>query len=248
MAVRHDVEYNISCVIPAFNEAECIEGTVTRANEALLRHAADYEIIVVDDGSVDDTIDVLRSVRKTITRLTVISHETNLGYGAALRTGFLAARMPLIFYTDADNQFDPGEMSLLLPHTNTSHIVAGYRVKRSDPPPRLFFSRIYNSTVNRAFGTSFIDINCAFKIFRREIFHNIAIDSDGFFVDAEILVKATRLDMKITEVGVHHFPRTGGHSKVRYVDIADNLSSILKMKFNRPLKRHVPAENGGTRR
>lgn len=230
MSKKTESKYNVSCVMPAYNEQDNIEKAVNNAIGALERFASEYEIIVVDDGSTDNTFDILMRLTSTIDNLKVIRHGENKGYGAALNTGFRSAGYDLIFYTDSDNQFDMNDISLLLNVCENADIVAGYREKRKDTKSRLLSSKVYNNLVCRLFGISMIDINCAFKLFKKSVFDTINVSSTDFFIDAEIMIKAYESNMTIVEVPVTHHPRLAGKSTVKSSDILTTLISLKKLK------------------
>jgi len=203
----------LSCVLPAFNEAENIEMSVFRAREAmdrLLRQGAldDWEIIVVDDGSFDGTSRKVESIGDRRVRL--LRHDRNRGYGATLKTGFNAACMSHVFFTDADLQFDAREIDRLLPWIVHYDIVAGYRSPRQDPWMRRANAAAWGMALHKAFGLEVEDVNCAFKLFRRRVLDGLHIDSQGAFVNAEILLKARCAGFTIKQVPVSHFARQTG--------------------------------------
>lgn len=230
-------EREVSCVIPAFNEEECVEAAVMEALAALQNHCSRYEIIVVDDGSIDRTAEIVREISSRRPEVNLISHSSNLGYGAALRTGFSACNMNLIFYTDCDLQFDAQDISLLLPFSDKNDIVAGYRKRRADNLIRIFVSKGFNIIFRLAFCLRVRDVNCAFKLFKRDVFDLIRIESDNFFVDAEILAKAKSLKMRISEVGVTHFERRGGRATVKPSNVLSTLKQMIKIKITLLKKR-----------
>jgi glycosyltransferase involved in cell wall biosynthesis len=220
----------ISVVLPAYNEEDNIERQV-RSVDGVLRDLRfdDYEILVVDDGSRDRTREIAAVLQAELPQLVVHSHGQNRGYAQALRTGFTSARMPLVFYTDADNQFDVREVKNLLASIDDYDIVCGFRIYRFDPLTRLVLSWGYNFLVRILFQIRVRDVDCAFKLFRREIFDRIHIESKKFFVDTEILAKATKLKLRITEIGVRHYPRTAGQSTVRPSHIFHTLREVASM-------------------
>jgi len=220
----------ISVVLPAYNEEENIERQ-TRSVDSVLRDLRfdDYEILVIDDGSRDRTREIAARLQAELPKLVVHSHGQNRGYAQALRTGFTSARMPLVFYTDADNQFDVREVKNLLASIDDYDIVCGFRIYRFDPLTRLVLSWGYNLLVRVLFQIRVRDVDCAFKLFRREIFDRIHIESKKFFVDTEVLAKATKLKMRITEIGVRHYPRTAGQSTVRASHIFHTLREVASM-------------------
>jgi dolichol-phosphate mannosyltransferase len=220
----------ISVVLPAYNEEANIARQATSVAEVLedLKFD-DYEILVVDDGSTDRTGSITEELTSGWPKLRLLTHETNRGYAQALRTGFTAAQMPLVFYTDADNQFDVRELKNLLPAIDDYDIVSGFRIYRFDPLSRLILSWGYNLLVRILFRIRIRDVDCAFKLFRRGVFDRIHIESKKFFVDTEILAKAAKLDLRMTEIGVRHYPREAGESTVRASHVVHTLREIAEM-------------------
>jgi glycosyltransferase involved in cell wall biosynthesis len=221
---------SISFVLPAYNEEDNIEKAVravVQAAEGL--DLEDYEVIAVDDGSRDRTPQILERLRLENPHVRPILHPRNLGYADALRTGFTSARLPLVFYTDSDLQFDVREVKNLLPASEDYDIVCGFRIYRYDPLSRLFLAWGYNLVARTIFRLRVRDIDCAFKLFRREVFDVIEIRSKKFFVDTEILAKAHHHGFRMTEIGVRHYPRAGGKSTVRASHVASTLKELIKM-------------------
>lgn len=212
-------------LFPAFNEEANISETVFNALSYL--QGKQGEVVVVDDGSRDRTADLVDSLSKQHPgRVRLVRHAMNLGYAHALRDGFAAAKGDWIFYSDADNQFDLSEIDLLWPHSEGSDLVVGFRKNRQDPFPRILAARVYNWIARTLFGIGVRDIDCAFKLFRKDVFDRIRIESSGFLVDCEILAKAHKSGMKVREVGVTHRPRTRGRSTVRARDVLRTLRGL----------------------
>jgi glycosyltransferase involved in cell wall biosynthesis len=201
---------SISVFFPCYNEEGNVGRVVGRAKEVLEQMGADYEIIIVDDGSKDRTGPIADELAKRDNRIKVIHHSPNRGYGGALQSGFRAATKELIFFTDGDGQFDTSEIKLLLPLIEQNDIVCGYRLNRNDPIIRKINGWLWTKLVNLLFGMNIRDIDCAFKLFRSEVFDHIKMSSSGALISAEILARATRSGYRITEAGVHHYPRTAG--------------------------------------
>jgi len=201
---------DISGVLPAFNEETNLERSVAALERALKAHAAAHEIIVVDDGSSDGTASVLRRLETSQPELRVVSHVTNQGYGAALRSGFAAARLAWIFFMDADNQFDPAEIGLLTARAPEADIVAGYRRVRRDPWVRRLNAWAFFTLAHLFFGSLARDVNCAFKLIRRELIVSLPLQSTGALINTELLVLARRCGARVVEVPVSHFPRASG--------------------------------------
>jgi glycosyltransferase involved in cell wall biosynthesis len=204
----------ISLVIPAFNEAAVIARAIAEAETALAMHFASFEILVVDDGSRDATVNAVRCALPEAPHTRLLQHGTNRGYGAALRTGFEAAQHELVAFTDADCQFDLTDLARLTPLAAETPIVAGYRAGRKDPWRRRFLSWGYNVMARTMLGTRVRDVDCALKVFRREVLPELLPAARGFFVNTEMMTRARQLGLEIAEIPVTHRLRAGGASKV----------------------------------
>lgn len=201
---------SLSFVLPAFNEAENIAEAVHRCVDVGGALGAPFEVIVVDDGSRDDTRRVLARITRADARVRSLHHPHNRGYGAALRTGLLAARMERVFFTDSDLQFDVAEIALLLRHCERYGIVAGYRYPRRDPFVRRALGFGWSRLVGLLFDLDVRDVDCAFKVFDRRIFDGFDLRSVGALVNTEILVRARAEGVQVLQVPVTHYPRTAG--------------------------------------
>ncbi len=229
--------WSLSLVIPACNEEASIPHAVREADEALERLVGDYEILVVDDGSTDATAEVAAAAARNRPRVRVLRHAVNRGYGAALRTGFEAARFERVAFTDADCQFHLDDLALLLPLTEHCPVAVGYRTDRQDPWARRFFSWGYNVLVRRLLGTRVRDCDCALKVFRKEALANLLPQARGFFVNTEMLARARRLGYPVAEVPVRHRPRLRGRSTVRLGDIPRTLAHLIPFWWRHALLR-----------
>ena len=203
----------MSIVLPAFNEEDNILRAISAATEVAERICSQHEIIVVDDGSADRTADLVRSSAQIDDRIRLISHDRNRGYGEALRTGFRAARLDLVFFTDADNQFDLNELEGFLPWIDKVDVVAGYRIHRKDRWSRRLTAWAWNLLVRALFYVPVRDIDCAFKLFRRYVFDSLALESVGAMVNTELMVKLGRSGSGVVEIGVTHKPRVAGKAR-----------------------------------
>lgn len=201
---------SISVFFPCYNEQGNIARTAQRAIDVLQKLVADYEVIIVDDGSSDATAKIADEIAGQNNRVKVVHHPTNLGYGAALQSGFKAATKELVFYTDGDGQFDINELPPLLPLIKQYDIVSCYRLNRQDSLIRKLNGWAWTKLVGLLFNMKVRDIDCAFKLYKREIFDNIRMSSSGALIDAEILARAVRKGYTITQRPVHHYPRTAG--------------------------------------
>jgi glycosyltransferase involved in cell wall biosynthesis len=210
----------LSYFFPAHDEAENIEPLVAEALRDLPALAERFEIIAVDDGSTDGTADIadrLTAAHPDLVR--VVHHPTNLGYGAAVRSGIAAARYPLICFTDGDRQFRIADLARLTRRLaqpgRSGHepdVVAGYRIRRADPLLRLAYARAYRATLRVFFGLAVRDPDCACKLFRRESLDGVNVESGGAFLSAELLIKVGERGGVIVEQGVPHYPRSAGRA------------------------------------
>jgi glycosyltransferase involved in cell wall biosynthesis len=201
---------SISVFFPCHNEAANIEPLVSKTLHVLSKLTPDFEIIIVDDGSTDGTDKIIDTIASDHDTVKAIHHEKNLGYGAALQSGFSAATKELVFYTDGDGQFDIAEMPALLPMARQYDIVTCYRLNRREGLIRKINGWAWTKLVCLVFKMNVRDIDCAFKLFKRRIFDDITIRSTGALIDAEILARAIRKGYTITQTGVHHYPRKAG--------------------------------------
>jgi len=201
---------SISVFFPCYNEAGNIAGLVEKTVCTLSGLTDDFEIILVDDGSTDGTAELIDSLSLESEKIKAIHHEANAGYGAALQTGFKAATKELVFYTDGDCQFDIAELPGIMPLIKQYDVVSCYRINRQDNLVRKLNAWCWTKLVCILFSLRLKDIDCAFKLFKREIFDNIEMQSTGALIDTEILAKARRKGYTITQTGVHHYPRTAG--------------------------------------
>ena len=201
---------SISVFFPCYNEQGNVTRTVQNALDVLENLKADFEVIIVDDGSRDDTAKIADEIAAQNSRIKVVRHPVNLGYGAALQSGFKAAKKELVFYTDGDGQFDIKEMPPLLPLMEKFDIVSCYRLNRQDPLLRKLNGWAWTKLACFVFGMKIRDIDCAFKLFKTKIFENMVLSSTGALIDAEILARAVRKGCPVTQKGVHHYPRTDG--------------------------------------
>ena len=228
---------SISIILPALNEEGNIEAAVKDIQSYFNSREEKYEIIVINDGSTDSTGDIAERLAKENGSVRVVHHPTNKGYGSALKRGFDISRYKYVFFTDSDRQFDVKGLDILLPliKTDAVEIIIGYRLKRKDPFIRRFLSWGYNSLVGYLFDLNVKDIDCAFKIFRKDIFSKIKIESRNFFVNTEILAKARFYGFNVLEVGVPHFPRTAGKTTVTLKQIPMTLIELYRI--NKSIKK-----------
>lgn len=240
----------LSVFFPCHNEGENLTPLVDEALAALPALAARYEVIIVDDGSTDETAAVAaRLVAAHPAHLRVVRHEVNRGYGAALRTGFASATMRRIAFTDGDRQFRLTDLAALtqLSAKSGARVSVGYRLRRADPLTRTIYARIYRIANRLFFSLNVRDVDCAMKLFDRSALQGISIESSGAFFSAELLIKLRANHVSIAEVGVPHFPRTAGSASgarlsVIATAVRDFWSLRIALWFNREaaLRRGEP--------
>jgi glycosyltransferase involved in cell wall biosynthesis len=212
-AVTPDPVARLSYFFPAHNEEANLEGLLTEALATLPTLADTFEIIVVDDGSRDATGAIADELAAAHAEVRAVHHQVNLGYGAALRSGFAASRHELIAFTDGDRQFHVADLGLLaarLAAPDRPDAVVGFRIHRADPLARTVYASLYRLANRIFFGLSVRDVDCACKLFRREALDGIAVESGGAFFSAELLIKLRARRRRIAEVGVPHYARTAG--------------------------------------
>src|SRR4051794_6465706 len=202
----------LSIVIPCYDEAANVGRAIAEATRAAERVAEAHEILVVDDGSRDGTRDVAESASAQDARIRVLVHQHNGGYGAALSTGFAAARLAWVFLTDADLQFDVLELERFLPLAPDHDLLCGYRIDRADALHRRANGAAWNALVRRLFDIPVRDVDCAFKLMRRDLVQGLPLVSDGAMVSTELLARAQKAGARIAEIGVTHRPRVAGRA------------------------------------
>jgi glycosyltransferase involved in cell wall biosynthesis len=230
---------SLSLVLPAHNEAGNIEVVVRRALEVLPDYTDDFEIIIVNDGSRDDTPRIIGRLATEEERIRPVHHRANRGYGAALRSGFAATRGDYVMFMDADRQFDIADIRLLSPFVEHFDVVAGFRMERHDPLHRRINAEIFNVAIRILFGVHLRDIDCAFKIFRGDQLRALDLSSPGALINTEIQAKLRRQGATLEQVGVHHYPRvagqaTGGSARVIFRAMGETVLLWIRMHNYRP--------------
>jgi len=200
----------LSVVIPVHDEEGAIAEVLEMVRRAAPRAAGRWEIVVVDDGSTDGTPAVLRTLAAADSRVRVVRHDANRGYGAALRSGFAAARFEWVFLTDGDGQLDPGQLPEAVMALGDADGVVGYRLRRSDSWARRLNTALWNGVVRTVLGVPVRDLNCAFKLLPRRVLAPEALRATGAVISAEILARASRAGCRFAEIPVAHRPRRLG--------------------------------------
>jgi len=238
----------ISAFFPAYNDAGTIATMVVMADRTLRNLTDDYEIIVVNDGSIDHTPEVLAELTSICPRLRVIHHECNRGYGAALRTGFANARKEWIFYTDGDAQYDVRELEKLVELVSDKiDWVNGYKIRRSDPFHRVIVGNIYCRIMKLAFGIKVRDVDCDFRLIRRSAYERVTLSSSSGTICVEMMKSFQDAGMPFAECAVSHFHRAYGKSQFfnfrRLFQTAVDLSVLwwrLMIRREHMLKTSIP--------
>jgi len=206
--------YSISAFFPAYNDEASIGKIVHAAAELLPKLTDDFEIVVVNDGSADQTGELLSQLAQQYQFVKVINHPTNRGYGAALISGFANCGKDLIFYTDGDGQYDVGELLELLAVLNEEvDLVNGYKIRRADPWYRILIGWLYQSMVRWFFSIPLRDVDCDFRLFRRSLVDRTTLTCDSGAICVEMIKKFQRQGCRIVEVPVSHYPRVKGKSQ-----------------------------------
>lgn len=222
---------SLSLVIPAYNDETTVGRLVMDANRLLGEICQDYEIVVINDGSRDQTLSVLQSLSKDVRRLRVISYEHNRGYGETIKELYLAGRKDLIFSLPGDYQYAPKELLKMADGLVDHDFVIGLRAKRNDPPRRKVQSLIYNALLRIVHGNKHKDVN-SIKLFRRKVLQKVELKSRTAFVDAELVIRASRAGFKIVEIPIEHLPRLSqGASGGKLSVILETFADLFKMSL-----------------
>jgi glycosyltransferase involved in cell wall biosynthesis len=241
----------LSVFYPMWNEEEYIGRALDaghRACEQLVKDGeiCDYELIVVDDASTDATGAIADRRASEGPHVRVVHHAVNRKLGGAMKTGFAAATGDLVLYTDADLPFDMAEVSraIRLMREYEADIVSAFRFDRTgEGYLRMVYTFFYNALIRVLFGVRVRDINFAFKLCRRRVFDQIELRSEGSFIDAELIIRATRMGLPILQFGVDYFPRTRGVSTLSSPGVILKILREMLM-LRRELGELRPVERG----
>jgi glycosyltransferase involved in cell wall biosynthesis len=240
-------EQSISAFFPAYNDAPSLPALIEKAFAVLREHASDFEVIVVNDGSRDNTAEVLADLQARFgSPLRLVTHEQNRGYGGALRSGFAAATKELVFYTDGDGQYDVGELPKLLERMETGvGLVNGYKLERNDPWHRIWIGNIYNRFARFLFGVRLRDVDCDFRLIRRDLLDQIHLVSTSGTICVELVRKLELHRCRTVEVGVHHYPRLHGRSQFfRFRSLLTTLYQLTRLYVQVVIREPDPAVRG----
>lgn len=200
----------LSVFLPAYNEQENIEKTIADADKVLKKVAKKYEILVVNDGSKDNTGAIVKKIMKKNSHVRMITHNPNRGYGGAFKSGLYGSKMGLVSFIDSDGQFDYSEVTKFFPLLENNDLVIGYRIDRSDPFHRKLNAFIWKLWVWLLFGLWVRDIDCAFKVIKKPVIDSIKLTTESALTSAEFLIRTKQKGYKLAQVGVHHYPRAAG--------------------------------------
>ncbi len=226
----------ISVFFPAYNEEENLEKTVLDARKVLQKVAERWEIIIVNDGSKDDTLKVAQGLKGKDGKIRIVDHKANKGYGGALKSGFKAAKYKWVAFADSDGQFKFSEITKLIEKIDEADLVLGYRISRADSVFRKLFTFAWALFPRIILGMKVKDYSCGFKLIKKKVFNDIQpLVGEEKVTQIEMLVKAQRMGFKFAEVGVHHYPRkhgsqTGANIKVVLKSISDLIELWKKLR------------------
>jgi len=222
---------SITAFFPCYNDSGTIASVVITADRTLRVLADDYEIIVGDDASTDNSVAILEELRRLYPRLRVLHHAANRGYGGNLRSMFAEATKDLIFYTDGDAQYDPAELTLLYQHLGADvDVVQGWKIERHDPLHRKIIGRVYHHFVRRWFGLHLRDVDCDFRLFRRHVLESFPLVSNSGCITVEMMTRIEQGGFSVVEVPVHHYHRAYGESQFfNFRRVARTLTELSRL-------------------
>ncbi len=204
---------SLSVFFPAFNEEKNLPVVIGQVLNLIPNISEKFEIIVINDGSVDGTKEVVERTTRKNKNVRLVNHKKNLGYGAALKSGFYNSKYDYITYMDSDGQFNFSQIEKLISKIEQADIVVGFRIKRADRLIRVLNGKLWNLMVSFLLGINLKDIDCGFKLVRKEVIEKIPrLESNGATISAELLVKAKKMGFKIEQVGLIHEPRKFGNA------------------------------------
>lgn len=222
------IPFSVSAFFPVYNDGESVKKIIPEAIRTLSKLTSTYEIILINDGSTDGSEITMKKLEKKYKSVRVVSHEKNLGYGAALKTGFAESKCDLIFYTDGDGQYDVKELATLFGKIKEGDLINGYKRKRSDNMFRSVIGEIYNWGVKLLFNLKVRDVDCDFRLIRRSVFDKVSLNSNGGSICVELIKKIQNRGFAIVEVPVGHYWRKRGKSRFfRIVPIAKLMYGLI---------------------
>jgi glycosyltransferase involved in cell wall biosynthesis len=239
MRVQNPLVSSVSAFFPCYNDALSIGKMVRDVREALVEAVSDFEIIVVNDGSSDNSLQVLQELQREISELRIVDHEVNRGYGGALLSGFAASTKQWVFYTDGDAQYDAREITRLISAvTESSDVIQGFKIGRGDPLHRRVIGRVYHHGVRFFFRLPIRDTDCDFRLIRNSVVSKVRLRSTTGVICVEMMHALNRVDAQFIEVGVSHYHRPHGKSQFfRVPAISRSALQILQLWTRLMLRR-----------
>ena len=205
---------SITAFFPCYNDSATIASIVITADRTLRELTDNYEIIVANDASTDNSAAILDELCLIYPHLRVIHHTVNHGYGGNLRSMFAESTKDLIFYTDGDGQYDPAELSALYRHLGADvDVVQGWKIERHDPLHRKIIGRVYHHFVKWWFGLHLRDVDCDFRLFRRHVLESFPLESNSGSITVEMMTRVEQGGFRVVEAPVHHYFRVAGQSQ-----------------------------------
>jgi glycosyltransferase involved in cell wall biosynthesis len=221
----------LSIVLPCLDEAENLRDVVRYSTAAAERFAVRHEIVIVDDGSTDDTIAIAGELATMDPRVQLVVHASNRGYGEALRSGIAAARMPWVLMIDADLQLDVAELENFLAPAATADFVIGRRILMQGSAGQRLGGAVWRRFVQNALDLPVHDVDCAYRLVRLDLLRRLDLRADGPLAGAELLVKSRAAGARIAEVHVHHRARVAGrHTGVGTRMTSGTLRELSKLR------------------
>lgn len=228
--MKNKITQSLSIFFPAYNEEENVTESALQALKVASEITDDYEVIIVDDGSTDKTAKIIDELAKKYSHFRAIHHKINQGYGGAVWTGVTNCTKDLIFFTDVDLQFKIDELKKFIPYIKEYDAVIGYRAPRRDPFMRLVNAWGWKVMINFLFNLGVRDIDCAFKLFKKDIFQKVSVESRGAMISAEMLIRIKKGGFKVKELPVGHYPRKAGSpTGAKPAVIAKAFKELLKV-------------------
>lgn len=229
---------SLTVFFPVFNEEENIPLLIDSASRIIPQLALDYELIIIDDGSTDQSLNIAQELTANKKQWLIIAHPKNLGYGEVLKTGIKAAKKEWLFFTDADLQFNLQELTDFLPYTNQYQAIIGYRVKRAEGFSRSINARLFKTYIDLLFRLHVKDIDCAFKLIKTDLLKNLTLNSGSAFTSSEILYRLKKKKIKFKELPVSHYPRRYGEASGANIEVIikacyEALMTYLNIKFKK---------------
>ena len=229
---------SITIMFPLYKDKKTVEKMILNSLKILKKLTKNYEIIAVDDGCPEKSGKIVKEYEKKNSKIKVIFHKKNLGYGAAIKTGLKKCKYSCIFAIDGDGEYDVNDLPRMLKKYKYSDLVITYRYKKKYKTSRIVISWIYNTLLRFLFNTSFKDISTGSRLINKKLVKKIKIDTNSPFLGAELAIKAKFLGYKVNEIGIHTYPRTfGTGSSVSIINIIRTIRDMIILYFKLCLKK-----------